>query len=180
MPGRQANILTLQAERRMLDYARRTATPLRDQVIVLLSVKAGLRAAEIAKLEWPMVLDARGRVGRILEVRDRIAKRGSGRRIPLHPQVREALVALHRRSRTSEGPLIRARHGGHFRPNSIVNWFVAACAKLRLDGCSSHSGRRTRPAAACAMCRSLPVTDPSKPPRPTSTATPRRSGASCG
>ena len=29
------------------------------------------------------------------------------------------------------------------RPNSIVNWFVTMFAELELDGCSSHSGRRT-------------------------------------
>ena len=29
------------------------------------------------------------------------------------------------------------------RPNSIVNWFVAMFHDLNLEGCSSHSGRRT-------------------------------------
>ena len=29
------------------------------------------------------------------------------------------------------------------RPNSIVNWFVAKCREAGLEGCSSHSGRRT-------------------------------------
>jgi len=29
------------------------------------------------------------------------------------------------------------------RPNSIVNWFIALFKALELEGCSSHSGRRT-------------------------------------
>ena len=29
------------------------------------------------------------------------------------------------------------------RPNSVVNWFVALFAELGIEGCSSHSGRRT-------------------------------------
>ena len=29
------------------------------------------------------------------------------------------------------------------RANSIVNWFVALFAELGIEGCSSHSGRRT-------------------------------------
>jgi len=29
------------------------------------------------------------------------------------------------------------------RPNSIVNWFVTLYAELNLEGCPSHSGRRT-------------------------------------
>lgn len=37
--------------------------PQRDRVMILLSVKAGLRAGEIAKLGWSMLLDADGRLG---------------------------------------------------------------------------------------------------------------------
>ena len=29
------------------------------------------------------------------------------------------------------------------RPNSVVNWFSELFRRLDLDGCSSHSGRRT-------------------------------------
>ena len=29
------------------------------------------------------------------------------------------------------------------RPNSVVNWFIARCRAAGLQGCSSHSGRRT-------------------------------------
>jgi integrase len=58
MLGKQAKTISQPTLRRMLAYARRTRTPRRDQAIVLLSVKAGLRACEIAALEWPMVLDA--------------------------------------------------------------------------------------------------------------------------
>jgi integrase/recombinase XerD len=29
------------------------------------------------------------------------------------------------------------------QPNSIVNWFVTLYRQIGLDGCSSHSGRRT-------------------------------------
>ena len=81
MLGRQAKTISQPTLRRMLAYARRTRTPKRDQVIVLLSVKAGLRACEIAALEWPMVLDANGAVGDLIEIRTAIAKHQSGRRI---------------------------------------------------------------------------------------------------
>ncbi len=142
MPGRQAKVLTPHNLRRMLIYAGRTATPDRDRVIVLLSVKAGLRAAEIAKLTWPMILDSRGRVASQIELADGIAKHGSGRRIPIHPDLRLALAALRRKS-CREGPVICSARGGHMRPNSLVNWFVVMFADLGLQGCSSHSGRRT-------------------------------------
>lgn len=39
------------------------------------------------------------------------------------------------------------------RPNSIVNWFVVMFAELGIDGCSSHSGRRTFITAAAKNVR---------------------------
>ena len=142
MPGKQAQRITPPMLKRMLRYASQTAFPHRDRVLILLSVKAGLRACEIANLDWSMVLDARGKVADSLAIRDAIAKKRSGRRIPMHPDLRRALQAL---LRTGEpwGPVIRSARGGSFRPNSIVNWFAVLFAELTLAGCSSHSGRRT-------------------------------------
>jgi integrase/recombinase XerD len=144
MPGRQAKLISASVLQRMLAHVRRhSPTPARDRVIILLSVRAGLRAAEIAKVTWPMVLDARGRVGDILVVTDHIAKKRGGRRIPLHADLRAALVGLWRATVVAEGPIVRSLRGGAMKPNSIVNWFVAVFAALDIDGCSSHSGRRT-------------------------------------
>ena len=142
MAGRQAKVLTPHNIRRILAYAGRTAFPERDRVIILLAVKSGLRAAEITKLTWPMVLDSRGRVSTQIELVDDIAKKRSGRRVPVHPDLRLALGAL-RRCTGAEGPVIRSARGDHLRPNSLVNWFRVMFAELGLQGCSSHSGRRT-------------------------------------
>ena len=142
MLGRQAKIITPTMLRRMLAYVRGTPFARRDRVIILLSIKAGLRACEIAGLEWSMVLDARGQVGRFIEIRSAIAKRGAGRRVPLHADLRHALIVLKGR-RTSSGPVVRSVRGGAMRPNSIVNWFIVLFRALEFEGCSSHSGRRT-------------------------------------
>jgi integrase/recombinase XerD len=123
-------------------YVSRHPDPARSRVIVLLSAKAGLRAAEIAKLDWSMVLDANGRIGDAIEVRDGIAKKGSGRTIPIHADLRAALAKLLRNG-SCDGPVIRSSRGGAMRPNSIVNWFVCLYRETGLEGCSSHSGRRT-------------------------------------
>ena len=142
MPGRQAKLITPLTLRRVLACVRHSRDPVRDRVIILLSVKAGLRAAEIAGLTWSMVLDARSCVGDTITIRDRVAKKQSGRRIPMHPDLKEALRALSHSGGTS-GPVIRSARGGAMRPNSIVNWFVTLFAELGIEGCSSHSGRRT-------------------------------------
>jgi integrase len=142
MPGKQAQRLTPPMLKRMLRYAAKTAFPLRDRVMILLSVKAGLRACEIAGLEWTMVLDAQGRVSDTIHVCDVIAKKRGGRRIPMHPDLRHALERL-ARSSEAIGPVIRSYRGSHLRPNSVVNWFAVLFAELGFEGCSSHSGRRS-------------------------------------
>src|SRR5580698_4730256 len=123
MAGRQAKVIRPAQICVLLRHVRRYSDPVRSRVIVLLSLKAGLRAAEIAKLEWPMVLDATGRVSNSIEIDDRIAKKGSGRRIPMHPDLRKVLCVL-RGNSEGEGPVVLSMRGGAMRPNSIVNWFV--------------------------------------------------------
>ena len=153
MAGRQAKILTSGELRRLLAHTRRSPTPERDRVIVLLSVRAGLRACEIAGLDWSMVTDARGQVSNIIELRDAIAKKGSGRRIPIHPELSQALVKLAPKA-LRIGPVVRSLRGGGMRANSIVNWFSCAFHAIGADGCSSHSGRRTFVTAAAKAAHS--------------------------
>ena len=74
MSGRQAKVLSDQQIEDLLVYTSTTRNPERNRVIVLLSIKAGLRAGEIGKLTWDMVLDPTGEVGTLIElghVRDR-------------------------------------------------------------------------------------------------------------
>ena len=94
MAGRQARILLAAQLDGLMQHIRGRRDYVRSRVIILLSHLAGLRAAEIAKLEWSMVLDATGKVGQSIALEDRIAKKKSGRRIPMHPELRSALVAL--------------------------------------------------------------------------------------
>ena len=144
MPGRQAKLVTSAQLEALLQQVRHTRDWARARVLLLLSFQAGLRASEIAKLTWPMVLDASGEhVGMTIELEDRIAKKGSGRRVPIHPELRSALKALHRRRPYREGPVVRSRKGGHMRPNSIVFWFWRLYRQVGFKGCSSHSGRRS-------------------------------------
>ena len=142
MPGKQAKILSTDHIDDLLFFADNTRFPLRNRVIVLLSIKAGLRAGEIAKLTWEMVLGAGGKIGVVLELRNQAAKMGSGRLIPLHPELQQALSAL-RQSSAGAGPVICSERGGPMKPLSIVIWFERAYQALGFDGCSSHSGRRT-------------------------------------
>jgi integrase len=142
MAGKQAKILSDQQERSLLVFASATRNPRRNHLILLLSLKAGLRAGEIAKLTWDMVVGPTGEIGSVIELRDCAAKKKSGRVIPIHPSLRTALAAW-RKISTRSGPVIRSERGGPMTPVSIVNWFAIAYRAVGLTGCSSHSGRRT-------------------------------------
>src|SRR6266571_4166947 len=102
MPGRQAKTLSAADVNDLLVFASCTRNPLRNRVIVFLSAKAGLRAAEIANLTWDMVLGPTGQISGVIELRDHAAKKGSGRLIPMHPDICAALIAWRHCSAQSE------------------------------------------------------------------------------
>src|SRR3954453_2742292 len=111
MIGQPAKVLRPGDVRHALAWAGRRRHGPRNRVMILLSVRAGLRAAEIAGLTWTMVLDASGQTGTVLDLPAAHAKCGSGRRIPLHPELRSALAALRREMRDDRGPVVRSERG---------------------------------------------------------------------
>ena len=90
-----------------------------------------------------MLVEPSGEIGRSVELQDRAAKNGSGRVIPVHPDLHAGLVNLTRLTLVLDGPVIQSERGGPMTPVSIVCWFRKAFRAVGLEGCSSHSGRRT-------------------------------------
>jgi integrase len=148
MNGQPAKVLRPGDVRHALAWVAKRRHGARNKTMILLSVKAGLRAAEIAKLTWAMVTDANSEIGTFIELPSAVAKYGSGRRLPMHQEIAKALGVLKRQFEAQhhtvlEGPVIRSARGGHMSPKAVVNWFHGLYAELGLEGCSSHSGRRT-------------------------------------
>lgn len=142
MAGKQAKMLTSNNLKTILRCIAKKRHAQRNKVMVLLSTKAGLRAGEIANLTWSMILGPTGRIGNLIELHDSAAKKCSGRSIPVHPDLRTALIKL-RGCSGDMGAVIKSERGGSIKPNSIVNWFGSIYRELEFKGCSSHSGRRT-------------------------------------
>src|SRR5947208_15242649 len=91
MQGKQAKIVSPTQERAILGFLETTRYPARDRVMFLLSMKAGLRAKEMALLTWAMVTDAAGQVADVMHVPNRASKGTTGgRTIPLHPDLQAA------------------------------------------------------------------------------------------
>ena len=89
--GKQAKTLSKGQVDAVLGYLAKTRWPARNRLIFLLSVKAGLRAKEIACLTWRMVTDARGHIGQAIHLEDIASKGRSGRVIPMNEELRTAL-----------------------------------------------------------------------------------------
>src|SRR5882757_5991909 len=131
MPGKRAKILSAADVGDLLVFASCTRHPLRNTVMVLLSAKAGLRAGEIANLTWDMVVDASGQVSGLIELTDKVAKKCSGRSIPVHPDLAFALAAWHQVAPPSEY-VIASERSGRMRPLSIAVWFYRAFKNIGL------------------------------------------------
>ena len=147
MQGKQAKIVSPTQERAILGFLETTRYPARDRVMFLLSMKAGLRAKEIASVTWAMVTDAQGQVVDVMQVPNRASKGTTGgRTIPLHPDLQAALGALQTRrgeAAAPERPVVFSERGGGLSPATVRLWFHRLYTSLTMDGCSSHSGRRT-------------------------------------
>ncbi len=144
MAGKQAKVLTkAQIDTALMSF-QTTRHPERNSVLFLLSAKAGLRACECANLRWSMVMDANAQVSDVIALEDRIAKKGSGRTVPMNRDLRSALVALAAQCKPLPNDfVIQSERHGPMSANTVAHWFHRQYSRLGYIGCSSHSGRRT-------------------------------------
>ena len=112
----------------------------RERVMFLLSVKAGLRAKEIAELTWDQV-----------DLEDKLlllknTKGNKPRNVPIAADLHDALER-YATSSDETGPVFSNEHNRPGRPltaNAVAVWFRDLYKrKLGWSDYSSHSGRRT-------------------------------------
>lgn len=142
--GKQAKTLTKGQTEAILGFLAKTRYPIRNRAIFFLSLRAGLRAKEIASLTWEMITDADGQVGKAIYLHDKASKGRSGRLIPMNSELRSALQELRRKTWTKPAMfVISSERSPRVNSQSIVNLFSRWYEVLGFQGCSSHSGRRT-------------------------------------
>ncbi|MEO5659963.1 MAG: tyrosine-type recombinase/integrase [Polaromonas sp.] len=142
MLGRQAKTLTSSQMRTVILHLSGTRNPVRNRVIFLLSVKAGLRAKEIAELTWRMVTDAQGAITREIRLEDGASKGKSGGVIALNSELADALREWRKCCWVLDGnsKVIATERAQATSPQVIVNLFRDWYQALGFEGCSSHSG----------------------------------------
>lgn len=142
--GKQAKVLSKAQVDATFQYLGDRRNGLRNQTILLLSVRAGLRAKEIAGLTWSMLLDANGEISDHINLTNEAAKGASGRSIPINKSLRQVLIQLWVQSdQRADAHVIQTERSARTSAQAIVNLFQSWYRALGFIGCSSHSGRRT-------------------------------------
>jgi integrase len=148
MPTKRARVITEDVMRSVIAFqVDRSAHPVRDRVLLCLSFYAGLRACEISRIKTNAFLNAQGQLDDFLQIFGDVGKKRGQRIIPIHPELGDALVAFLERypeldyvalySRSSD------RRRGHMTAGTLARWFWRVFEAYGLQGCSSHSGRRS-------------------------------------
>jgi integrase/recombinase XerD len=140
--GKQAKILSSKQVKSVLTFLNSTRDPVRNKVIFFLSIKAGLRAKEIASLTWDMITDSEGSLSDNIALQDSATKGKSGRNIPLNRELKTHLLNL-QMSRTQSARVVQSQRSKEVSSQTIVNMLASWYGALGMSGCSSHSGRRT-------------------------------------
>jgi len=147
--GKQSKILNDKQIDLMTNYLAGRRNGLRNTVIFLLSVKSGLRAIEIAMLQWSMLVNPDGFIGETINLSNNASKGNSGRVIPLNRHLKSALIELLEFEKSSRyfdlktSYVIQTERSKKTSSQVIVNMFQRWFTKTGFIGCSSHSGRRT-------------------------------------
>ena len=146
---KQAKTLTIAQEKAINSYLGEKRNSLRNKLIFNLSIKAGLRAKEIANLKWIHIIGNDGILESNIYLPNIASKGNSGRIIPLNSYLKKILSEQYEicKSEPRFDPLndfvITTERSKRTSPQVIVNFFQSLYKELGLLGCSSHSGRRT-------------------------------------
>jgi integrase/recombinase XerD len=141
----QALTITAQQLNRVLSAAANSRHPQRNRAIILTQHLSGMRVGETAALQYGDVVDLDGTIK--TEVRLTAAQtKGNRSRVVLLPERLRAELAHYAAShpnKRADRPLFFTQRSAGFTADTLTHIVNALYAKARIDGGSSHSGRRT-------------------------------------
>ena len=145
--AKQARILSKAQQEAVLASLASTRYSARVRVIFLLSVRAGLRAKEIAALKWEMITDAESGLADVIALTNDVPKdRRGGRANPIAKDLMAAIGALKAEAANDyrNGPfVVMSEKGASTSSHAIVNKSAGWYRSLGSGRASSHGGPRT-------------------------------------
>jgi integrase/recombinase XerD len=121
----------------------------RAKAVFALSIGLGLRAKELASLNWVDVFEADGKVRHVVHLKAAYTKGAKTRDVFLSsPALRRVLEKYGERdwlgsARSSQAALFASQKGGHLTPGSMARFLKYIYREAGVAGATSHSGRRT-------------------------------------
>lgn len=124
---------------RRIQEALNAADTTRNKLILMLSIKAGLRACEIAGLKWEDI-DWEDRTMQL-----KVTKGGKPRQVPISNRLLPIMRDhwFDRGSPASGNVILNLYNKKPVTANAIAQWMRRHYESLEWEGYSSHSGRRT-------------------------------------
>lgn len=147
----QARVLSEREFSRVVNMVKKKAHAKRNVALLYCSFALGLRAKEMAALKIKHVLGVDGNLLEEINLTSAMTKGSKQRHAYLtNPKVVAAIRDFIADRQKSEGilfnleaPLFKSQTGSSFSPNSLQQLFHRMYEDAKLQGASSHSGRRT-------------------------------------
>lgn len=147
----QAKVLSERELSRVVNVVKKKAHAKRNAALLYCSFGLGLRAKEMATLKIKHVLGIDGKMLEEINLTGSMTKGSKQRHAYLtNPRVvnaiRDFIDDRQKREGTLfnlEAPLFKSQKGSSFSPNSLQQLFHRMYLDAKLQGASSHSGRRT-------------------------------------
>jgi integrase/recombinase XerD len=147
----RAKVLSERELSRVVNMVKKKAHAKRNVALLYCSFGLGLRAKEMAALRIKHVMGADGHILEEINLTGSMTKGNKQRHAYLtNPKVVGALLDFINDRKKHEGilfnlgaPLFKSQKGSSFSPNSLQQLFHRMYQEAKLQGASSHSGRRT-------------------------------------
>ena len=143
---KQARVLNDKELRAVLNSTKLTRYQQRNRLMVMLSYCAGLRACEIASLRIGDVMGSDGEAKHTILLERWQTKGNERQQAVVSEKLRQEIrqfVDEYRLFAAPNAPLLASQKGGAFSSQTIQQIFRQLYQQVRIDGASSHSGRRT-------------------------------------
>ena len=143
---KQARVLNDKELRAVLNSTKLTRYQHRNRLMVMLSYCAGLRACEIASLRIGDVIGSDGEAKHTILLERWQTKGTQRQQAVVSEKLRKEItqyVREHSAKAPVDAPLLASQKGGAFTSQTIQQVFRHLYEQVRMDGASSHSGRRT-------------------------------------
>ena len=145
--AKQAKVLNNNEIRRVLDYVATRKHSQRNRALVMMMFNTGMRVSEIASLRIKDVLDSEGNIKNEILLLAENTKTNEARTVfvneKLHKELGQYAKLLTSNDINNKFFYSQKRDSDGFTANTLTQHFHYLYKRVGLDGCSSHSARRT-------------------------------------